>query len=158
MQIFSSPHNPIASILYGIGRHRTLAFLRMGEGLINLALSIVLVQSMGLVGVALGTAIPHTVIFGVILPLYTCRLLGIPWWQYLQKSLLGPLANVVPFLLAAWFVHEQLVPTNLIVFFVIVIILSILYVATGYWLCLNGEERRAVSGHLRRRLLAGKSL
>lgn len=158
MQIFSSPHYPIASILYGIGRHRTLAFLRMGEGLINLALSIVLVQSMGLVGVALGTAIPHTVIFGVILPLYTCRLLGIPWWQYLQKSLLGPLANVVPFLLAAWFVHEQLVPTNLIVFFVIVIMLSILYVATGYWLCLNGEERRAVSGHLRRRLLAGKSL
>jgi len=154
MQIFSCPHYPIASILYGIGQHRTLAFLRIGEGLINLVLSIILVQAMGLTGVALGTAIPHVVIFGVILPLYVCRVLGVPWWQYVRKSLLGPLVNVLPFLALAGIVHEQMVPPNLLVFFILIALLSLLYLVTGYGLCLNGEERQIVRSRLTEKLAA----
>lgn len=156
-QILSFPHYSIASILYGIGRHRTLAFLRMGEGIINLVLSIVLVKSMGLMGVALGTAIPHTVIFGVILPLYACSLLGISWWKYITSSLAGPLLNAVPFMLAAWFVHERLVPTGLVSFFAIVAVLCLLYAITGYGLCLSGEERRMVRARLQRYLPMGQA-
>ncbi|MBZ0071275.1 MAG: oligosaccharide flippase family protein [Gammaproteobacteria bacterium] len=151
-QILSFPHYSIASILYGIGRHRTLAFLRMGEGIINLVLSMILVQSMGLMGVALGTAIPHTVIFGVILPIHACSLLGISWWKYITSSLVGPLLNAIPFMLAAWFVHEEVVPTNLVSFFSIVAVLCFLYVITGYRLCLNGEERGMVRARLQRYL------
>lgn len=155
-QILSFPHHSIASILYGIGRHRTLAFLRLGEGLINLGLSIVLVKSMGLMGVALGTAIPHTVIFGVILPMYACRLLGVSWWKYITNSLLGPLLNAVPFMLAAWFVHESVVPTSLLSFFMIVAVLCLFYMITGYGLCINSEERAMVRGRLQRFLPIGQ--
>lgn len=151
-QILSFPHHSIASILYGIGRHRTLAFLRMGEGIINLALSMILVQSMGLMGVALGTAIPHTVIFGIILPMYACSMLGITWWKYITSSLAGPLLNAVPFMLAAWVVHEHVAPTGLASFFAIVAVLCLIYMITGYGLCLSAEERLMVRMRLQRYL------
>jgi len=156
-QILSFPHHTIASILYGIGQHRTLAFLRMAEGLINLALSILLVKSIGLIGVAIGTAIPHTIIFGIILPVYACRLLGIPWWQYVQKSLVGPLLNLIPFSFAALAVREYLVPSNLMVFFLLVGGLSLLYLITGYRLCLLQEERNIVRAYVSRFIPTGSS-
>lgn len=153
-QILSCPHHPIASILYGIGRHRALAMLRLTEGVINLGASIVLVKSMGLAGVALGTAIPHTIIFGFIVPLYACRLLGVPWWQYVRQSLVGPLLNAVPFGVAAWLVRQYMPPANLLVFFADIAALSLLYLATGYRLCLRDDERATALRYVKNRVSA----
>lgn len=155
-QILSFAHYPIASILYGIGRHRNLAFMRLAEGIINLVLSIVLVKSMGLAGVALGTTIPHTLIFGIFLPMYACRLLGIPWWHYVRQSLMGPLLNLIPFATAAWLVHRYLVPSNLFAFLVMVALLCVLYMITGYRLCLHDEDREQVGRVVRRFLPASQ--
>lgn len=154
-QILSCPHYPIASILYGIGRHRTLALLRLAEGFINVALSVFLVKSFGLPGVAIGTAIPHTIIFGVIVPLYACRLLGVPWLQYLRQSMLGPLLNVVPFVIAAWLIREYVALQNLLMFFLIVAALSALYLMSGYRLCLRDDERDVVRRYVKNRWSAG---
>lgn len=149
-QVLGCPHYSIAGILYGIGRHRTLAFLRIGEGVTNLVLSIFLVQSIGIVGVALGTAIPHIVIFGIILPLYACRLLGLSWWQYVSRSLAWPLLNAVPFSVGAWVIHEYMPPSNLLTFFLAMGLLSLVYIATGFRLCLHQEERDMVRDRLGR--------
>lgn len=157
-QIFSFPHHSIASILYGIGRHRTLAFLRLFEGVINLLLSIILVRHMGLLGVALGTAIPHMFIFGIIVPLYTCRMLGIPWWRYVVSSLLGPVINGMLFAAAAHYVHEYYAPSSLVAFFVFVALLCLLYALSAYRLCLSADEREIVVARMRRMLPAGRSI
>ena len=49
---------PLGNILMGTGRHRLVAYVSLGEAVSNLALSVVLVRRFGMLGVAIGTAIP----------------------------------------------------------------------------------------------------
>lgn len=151
-QILSCPHNSVASILYGIGKHRTLAFMRVGEAVANVILSVALVGPLGIKGVALGTAIPHVVVIGVLLPLYACRLLGISWWTYVKESLTGPLLNMLPFLAGAWLIKHYAVPTNLLEFFAIITGLTVLYLITGYGLSLRADERAVIRSNAARLL------
>jgi len=68
----------MGNILMAVGSHKLLAGVWMGEALVNLAVSLLLVHRMGLVGVALGTLTPlafgH---LGVLLP-RTCRAVRLP--------------------------------------------------------------------------------
>ncbi len=79
-------------VLLGTRRPRLLACLFAGEALINLALSVVLIQPLGLFGVALGTAIPALVFQGVVQPMVVGRLLGVSAAHYLRAVWLPPLA------------------------------------------------------------------
>lgn len=69
-------------ILMGLGKPKapTVAFLI--AGLLNVALSVALARPLGLIGVALGTAIPN-VLFAVFVLVVTCRELGVPATRYL---------------------------------------------------------------------------
>ena len=65
------------SIIEGMARHRILATALLSAGVVNIVLSIVLVQVLGLVGVALGTLIPTAVVsLGFILP-YAMRVMQV---------------------------------------------------------------------------------
>jgi len=83
-------------ILLGIGRHRTLAAVLLLEGGVNLVLSILLLPHFGIVGVALGTAIPLMFTSLVFLPRHVCRELDIPLRAFLSHSYLLPLSLCVP--------------------------------------------------------------
>lgn len=56
------------SVLFGVSRHKILLYIIASEGISNIALSLILVQSMGIVGVAYGTAIPQIIIYLFIYP------------------------------------------------------------------------------------------
>jgi len=66
------------NVLIATGRHRVVAWIWLGEAIVNLALSLVLVRAMGLTGVAVGTLIP--LIVGHLLVMFTaaCRAVDIP--------------------------------------------------------------------------------
>ncbi|MGH7494849.1 MAG: oligosaccharide flippase family protein [bacterium] len=84
------------SALYGLARHRALAFASMIEAAANLLLSIVLVKKLGLAGVALGTAIPQFINYVIWLPAYACRILEISCFEYLRRSVLPTLWAAIP--------------------------------------------------------------
>ena len=63
------------SILFGIGKHRLLFFILLGEAVANIVLSLILVQFYGVIGVALGTAIPQVIIYSSIYPILYHRVL-----------------------------------------------------------------------------------
>ena len=66
---------PAGAILQGMGRFRVIAVSSLASGLFNLALSIMLVQWIGVTGVALGTLIPTVIeALAVVMP-YTMRVL-----------------------------------------------------------------------------------
>jgi O-antigen/teichoic acid export membrane protein len=73
---------PSPGLLISMGRHRFYAAYCILEGVANLALSLLLVQRFGLVGVAAGTAIPMIVVRLGIQPVHTCRVLGISVRDY----------------------------------------------------------------------------
>ena len=89
----------MGNILMAVGSHKLLAGVWMGEALVNLAVSLLLVRRIGLLGVALGTLTPlafgH---LGVLLP-RTCRAVGLPIRRCLAETLwpaIGGAAVAIP--------------------------------------------------------------
>jgi O-antigen/teichoic acid export membrane protein len=101
-------------ILFGIGKHKKLAMVTLAEGLANVILSILLVRPYGIVGDALGTAIPLTCTFVIFMPVHVCRRLGVPVMTFLRHAYSLPLLLSVPtvvtlLLLRRWFVAHHLI-------------------------------------------------
>ncbi len=87
---------PAGSILQGMARHRRLSIWSLGSGVANLLLSLVLVQYIGLAGVALGTLIPTAVeCLGFVLP-YALRVNGVTVRQALDEMFVPTLLPAIP--------------------------------------------------------------
>jgi len=96
-------------VLFGIGKHGTLAVVTLIEGISNVILSVLLVRPYGIVGDALGTAIPLFCSMIFFLPGHLCRRLGVRMSTYLREAYLLPAVLCIPLVLAmllmkAWFV------------------------------------------------------
>ena len=83
-------------ILFGMAKHKSLAIALVVEGAANLVLSILLIRRYGIVGDAVGTAIPLLVTSLVFLPYYLCRLLGVRIREFLSGCFAAPLALCGP--------------------------------------------------------------
>lgn len=99
-------------ILFGIGKHKMLAFVTLAEGLANLALSILLVRPYGIIGDALGTAIPLSCTFILFMPTHVCRKLGVRVGSFLRHAYVLPMIVCAPMvvtllLLRHWFVAHH---------------------------------------------------
>ena len=99
--------------LWGMAKHRTLAWVVLAEGVSNLVLSVILVRPYGIMGDAVGTAIPLVCSQILFLPGHLCRLLRIKIWTYLYEAYLFPLGLCVPLvavllLMQRWFVPHGL--------------------------------------------------
>ncbi len=79
---FALIQSTVFPLLYGISKHKFIAYTNIGEGLLNLILSIILVKKLGIVGVALGTAIPLIITKFFVQPFYVTRILRIPLKKY----------------------------------------------------------------------------
>jgi O-antigen/teichoic acid export membrane protein len=90
-------------VLLGLGRPRVPTLVFLATGVLNLVLSIALAGRLGLVGVALGTAIPNVLFAGVILVI-ACRELGISLSHYMIYVLPRAAVGAMPVLvLLIWF-------------------------------------------------------
>jgi len=101
--------------LWGMAKHRTWAWVVLAEGAANLILSVILVRPYGIMGDAIGTAIPLTCSMILFLPHHLCRLLGIKLKTYLYRAFVFPLALCVPLvavllLMRRWFIPHRLGP------------------------------------------------
>jgi O-antigen/teichoic acid export membrane protein len=88
-RIVALPISIFRSVLYGMGNVKVPSLIYMGEALANLILSLILIQYLGLVGVALGTAIPILLAeLGILLP-YALKKLDISRSRLLRYAI-GP--------------------------------------------------------------------
>lgn len=142
--ILAAPQYVVSSVLYGISRHRTIALLRVTEAAANLVLSIAFVKWVGLVGVALGTAVPSAVIVVGVLPLIVCPMLRIDLGDYYDRAYLRPLLAIVPFAAGAYWVRTMALPHSLPAFFAAVAVLTVLYIPCAFGLGLVASERALV--------------
>ncbi len=96
-------------VLFGMSKHGTLAVVTLIEGAANLVLSILLVRPYGIMGDALGTAIPLAGTFILFMPHHLCSRLGVRLSTYLKQAYLLPVMLSVPLvvvllLMRRWFV------------------------------------------------------
>ncbi len=96
-----SINQPTTNVLVAIAKHKFYALASLAEGVVNVLLSIVLLQKYGIVGVALGTAIPMLVVRLLIVPIYTCRKIGLSVVRYYLS--IGPIIAVIFVYLGLWY-------------------------------------------------------
>lgn len=83
-------------ILFGISQHKTLAIIVLIEGVANVILSVALVRPLGIVGDAIGTAIPLLCTALIFLPRHMCRRLEVPLRKFLSEAYFYPLLLCLP--------------------------------------------------------------
>lgn len=150
LQIVSAPHYVIAFVLYGISKHRTMAFVRAAEASVNIALSIVLAKTMGIVGVAIALATAHGVSALFVIPTLARRFAGVSMSSYYLGAFGGPLMAAVPFIVATFALRAYWPAGSLWEFFGQVAALVALYAPCVYAIALNGRERAMLFTNVRR--------
>jgi O-antigen/teichoic acid export membrane protein len=83
-------------ILFGMARHQTLAWVASMEGIANLILSIVLVQRLGVIGDAIGTAIPLSFTAVYFTPRFLAGQLKMKQTTFLREAYTLPILLCLP--------------------------------------------------------------
>jgi len=87
-------------ILYGMARHQTLAWVTGMEGIANVILSIILIRPYGIIGDALGTAIPLSCTTLYFMPRHLCRILKVRLGTFLLEAYTLPVMLCLPLVAA----------------------------------------------------------
>lgn len=146
------PYYTISGVLYGLNRHSVVAYSRLFEGAVNLALSVLLIQRYGLAGVAIGTAVPQIIVAAVILPLVLSKWVSINLRDYYLSTYVRPFAAALPFLATCWWIEHVLRPANFMSFFAAGGASLVAYVVPCWLVVFSADERAALADALSRRL------
>jgi O-antigen/teichoic acid export membrane protein len=136
--------------LEAVRKHPYCAYQTIAEVAANLVLSILLVRRFGIVGVALGTAVPVMITRLLFQPLYCCRVMKLNWFEYMAKVF------VKPFLAAGLFVavlgrgQMLFTATSYLQTALKGLVVLSLYLAFAYVFCLDGESRRMINTWLKK--------
>jgi O-antigen/teichoic acid export membrane protein len=84
------------TIARAAGHVRVPGLVAVGEAMANLALSVLLVTSFGIVGVALGTMVPAVATSLLVQTPYACRVLGIPLRVFAREVIMPHVLTAVP--------------------------------------------------------------
>ena len=114
-------------VLTGLGKHQILAAIAVIEGIANLILSIALVPSLGIVGDALGTAIPLTFTYIVFLPRHLKKRIGVPVRTFLREAYTLPILLTLPLAAVLGLANRFFYPRNLIQLTLEILAVSSLY-------------------------------
>jgi O-antigen/teichoic acid export membrane protein len=101
-------------VLFGLGKHQVYAAITVIEGIANLILSIALVPSLGIIGDALGTAIPLSFTCLVFLPRHLKKQIGVPVGTFLRQAYTLPILLTLPLVVTLWVANRYFYPRNLI--------------------------------------------
>jgi len=97
--IVALSQHPSSLVPLAAGRHRLMGWWSVVEGVANLLLSIYWARQYGLLGVALGTAVPMVALRISIQPWYALRILQLSGRRYIVEGLGRPLIACVLFVL-----------------------------------------------------------
>ena len=115
--LFVFANRTAQAIAFGVEKHKMGAIWAIGEGVVNLSLSIVLARRYGIYGVAIGTAIPSLLVNVVMWPGYISKLVGLSYSEVVWKVWAPVYLSSVPFAIATYAVNARFPAHNLIIFF-----------------------------------------
>lgn len=140
---------PIGNVLLGVGRHRLVAAACLAEAIVNLALSLVLVRRFGIVGVAIGTAIPVFLVNLFVIAPAACRQVGIAVPRFAFAVLAPSLAGGIPAVVVAMSLLRIAPPDSIPLIIGEGAVTGLVYVATVFAIGFAPDVRTRYLGHLR---------
>lgn len=146
-RIFSFANRTAGSIAFGVEKHKIPAIWAISEGVVNLALSIVLAHWFGIYGVALGTMIPSLIVQIFLWPGYVGELVGISRLDVLVKIWAPIFIASLPYAAATYLVNAWYPAHSLLVFG-----MQVLTLLPIFFVCLGLVFRTYVRGQILPRL------
>jgi O-antigen/teichoic acid export membrane protein len=143
MNVFHALGTPAAMLLQSIGRNRELMYSEIANAVLNVGLSVVLVQRIGLLGVAVGTVVAHLLTSFWVVVVLPARCTRLPLRRYFASAVLPPLLVGVPVLALAvsWVAHVG-PPDGVARLALDGVLVALVYAATYWAVGASGEERR----------------
>ena len=154
--LFASVQLNAANVLGMTGNHRFVAFAMGGSALLNLALSIVLIQFLGLIGVAIGTLIATLLMELALVVPRACRDQGLTLSGFLGQAIWPVIPALAPALGTAWLLAQWQPITGFAWLFLEGTVSALVYFVAFYWSGLAAAERDLITGKLRRMLGRGR--
>ena len=139
--VFALMQSPSIQLLYGISKHKFFTISNSVEGVTNLILSLILVRKFGLMGVALGTAIPMIIIKLFVQPVYTCKAIKLSVWKYHFEIILPILLKSLVGFICFWWIIKGLIIPNYLNLFILISCEFVLFSTTVFFIGLSNLER-----------------
>lgn len=138
--IFSSLNN----VLYAINRHSIIAKITIFDGVFTLIGGVILVQSLGIVGIALAATIPALIGRGIFLPYFSAKEIRLPVIALYRACL--PLILLGAVIIAAEYWVIQLIQPDATYFaiFGYATLFSLFYMVVMFFIGLGREERALI--------------
>lgn len=139
--LFDICQKPSVMVLYALNKHRYYAYLNIAEAIVNICIAFVLIQIIGLIGVALAVVIPMLFTKVWLLPRYVCKKLSVSSCRY--YLLLVKAYSFVLIYSAIWtFIPVQI--KGWLDFIILGLIYCVLYVILYSLLVLNVQQRKNI--------------
>jgi O-antigen/teichoic acid export membrane protein len=150
---FDGARRVMMSAIIGMNRHRLLVPFYCLEAVMNLGLSIYWIKPLGLLGVALGTAIPNLITALVVIPWLARRILALPLREFWVKVWVRPILAMLPFVAASAMVESARRSSSSLLVFFATVALCLGLAAIGAWLvAFSADERSAFTTAIRARI------
>jgi len=91
------------AIIFASGNLKKWTIASIAEALFNISFSILLAKNIGIIGVALGTAISKTLTTGIFTPYFICQELKMSFMSFIKFGILRPLFFSIPGIILAYF-------------------------------------------------------
>lgn len=139
---------PLGTLLLGTGRHRLVAYASLAEALANLAISVVLVRRYGMLGVAVGTALPVFVANLFVLLPAACRQAGVTVAEFGRLVAIGPLVGAAPAALTCAALRIFLPPQSLLGVLAEGALVGVVYLVAVFAIGFGSNVRSRYVGYL----------
>ncbi|WP_158790527.1 polysaccharide biosynthesis C-terminal domain-containing protein [Granulicella sp. L60] len=127
---FTIANNTAGNITFATGKHKAVAKVAMIEAALNLGLSIFLVKTVGIYGVAWGTSISMALIHIIFWPAYVQKTIGVSIRTYIWDGWLKVTLCSLPFAAASLAVDRYVHASSMLSFF-----LQIFVTLPIYFIC-----------------------
>jgi len=142
--IVAQSSSPCVSILYAINKHKYYAYMTLIEAFLNLTLSIILIQYLGMLGVALGTMLPLIITKIYFQPRYTCRQISLQYSKY-YYNLIKFILYSTPLFLCFYYLNHLFPANNYLLLFIYGGIFSIIYILYSLKFIFTKDSKEIIS-------------
>jgi O-antigen/teichoic acid export membrane protein len=140
-QFFGVADGTAASIMMAIDKHRPVAKSAVVEAVLNLGLSILMVKTIGIYGVAWGTSISMTLVHVIFWPRYVRKILDVPIRTFLWEGWAKITVCAIPYAIASAIADKYWHASNVAIFFA-----QIIATLPVYAVCVMAVFRTEVRG------------
>lgn len=132
-------------IMWAKNKHKVKSIVSLTIALLNILLSIILVQAIGIIGAAIGTAFAYIVGYNIFNTIYFHKMLGLNMYKFIKDTLKGVWKSILSISIFASLVTLN-TSSNIFEFAFKVFIISMAYVLMIYKTGFNENERQMFSG------------